>query len=69
MTPQDLSDSMLKRIQVIAQYVIEQQNHDFKIDFADYWDDNWSGKAEANETIEFFASEQFVKDLLIGRKF
>ena len=63
-----LSNSMLRRMQVIAEYVVEQQNHEFKIDFNDYWENHWPGKAQGQETLEFFASDRIWSEMLIGRK-
>lgn len=54
---QAASKTMLKRLRIMAQYVLEQQNHDFKIDFEDYWEENFSGKAPAREFLEFWATD------------
>jgi hypothetical protein len=63
-----LSINMLRRVQVMAEYVIEQQNHEYKIDFEEYWAAHWPGKAQGQETLEFFASDRVWSDMIIMRK-
>ena len=61
------STGLLKRVRLMAQYIQEQQNHEFKIDFEDYWEENFKGRAEPNECLEFFSHPGFPSSYYLRR--
>jgi len=55
---------MLRRIQLLAEFVREHHEEEFEA----YWAAYYSGSAQAKETLEFWCSREFIATLLLSRK-
>jgi hypothetical protein len=55
-----ISDNMLRRVRMMAEFIRDRYPNEFD----SYWENNWIGKAEGSETIEFF-SRRDLEDILI----
>lgn len=57
------SQSMVRRMSAMARFI--KENHE--TEFAAWWADNWPGKAEHSETLEFFANPELHKIVMVSR--
>ncbi len=55
------SDTMLKRIKLMAIYIKMYHSKEFEW----FWDNNWKGDANAKETLTFFSQRNLEKLLII----
>lgn len=60
----EASDSLLKRMQLMAKFIQEYHLEEFKT----YWEQNWGGNATASDSMEFFVDDALVNDLVLMRK-
>lgn len=58
------SDSLLKRVGLMARFIAERHPAEFEA----YWADNWKGTARASEALEFFGQDHPEKHLVLHSK-
>lgn len=64
MIPQEASDAMVRRVQLMAEFI--RTNHPGE--FRNYWRDHRKGKAAADETLDFFARPDLADVVTLHRK-
>lgn len=61
---QSAEESLLRRMQVMAQFIEERH----AVEFAGYWGAHWPGRASVWETLDVFSSDEFAVQHTILRK-
>lgn len=57
------SVSMVRRIRVMAEFIRDKYPNEFDA----YWAQNWIGKAEAGEVLEFFSRRDLEHMIVLSR--